>query len=62
MSILPRFAAIVCRTTMGMRSLLPASPRVERAVRVRGTKVRSETSFVMNILEKKQSPTSTMES
>ena len=52
MSMLPRFAAMVCKTIVGTRSSLPS-----RIVIANGTKVSSATSFVMAMLKKKQRKT-----
>ena len=63
-SILPRLAATVCITITGTRSFRSVSPPMRRSTTmVNGTKVISETSLVMNMLKKKQSPhrISTME-
>ena len=57
-SILPRFAAMVCKTTTGITSCrLASGPIMFRTISVNGTKVISATSFVTSILEKKQSNT-----
>ena len=55
-SMLPRFAATVCSTTMRMRSCVrSAMPSTTTA---NGTKVKSATSFVISIAAKKLSSTS----
>lgn len=54
-SILPRFAAIVCKTIIGISREL--SFVIDRISIVNGTNVISATSFVINILQKKQSST-----
>ena len=57
-SMLPRLAAIVCRQTTGVRSFLPdASGSCPSTAKENGTKVRSATSFVISILQKKHKPT-----
>ncbi len=62
-SILPRFAAMVWSTTVGTSSrVLISCPASPSTVRVKGTKVMSATSFVMSMLEKKQSRTKIMTS
>ena len=59
-SILPRLAAMVCIHTTGRISFSRASaPRLFRTTKVKGTKVSSDTSLVMNILPKKHNPTNT---
>ena len=53
-------AAIVCRQTTGVRSFLPdASGSCPSTAKENGTKVRSATSFVISILQKKHKPTRT---
>ena len=60
-SILPRFAAMVCIQTTGIRrEQRTSAPRRLRTTNVKGTKVSRETSLVMNMLPKKHSPTSTI--
>ena len=57
-SILPKFAAIVCNTTTGTASFRTASsPDRQSTVNVKGTKVINATSFVINMLKKKHSNT-----
>ena len=57
-NMLPRFAAIVCITTTNIiSSLRPAIFNVRIA---NGTNVISETSFVINILQKKHKNTNTI--
>ena len=57
-SILPKFAAIVCNTTTGTASFRTASsPDRRSTVNVKGTKVINATSFVINMLKKKHSNT-----
>ena len=59
MAILPRFAAMVSSTTIfSTRSSLCTMRNTRR---VKGTKVISVTSFVMIMLQKKQSSTRRME-
>ena len=59
-SILPRFAAMVCIQTIGIRrERRTSTPRRLRTTNVKGTKVSRETSLVMNMLPQKHSPTST---
>ena len=58
--MLPRLAAIVCRQTTGVRSFLPdASGSCPSTAKENGTKVRSATSLVISILQKKHKPTRT---
>lgn len=56
-SMLPRLAASVCRTTVGMTSL--SSPADFNTMRANGTKVMSDTSLVTTMLKKKGANTST---
>lgn len=56
-SMLPRFAAIVCITTTGM--IRCSFSDMESTMIANGTKVISETSFVINILNTNGSNTST---
>ena len=56
--MLPRLAATVCSATAGTSSRdLTSRPARLSTVRVKGTKAIRATSFVMSILEKKQSRT-----
>jgi len=52
-AMLPRFAAIVCRTITGIMS--SGSPAILRIRMENGTNVIRDTSFVISMLEKKQS-------
>ena len=54
--ILPRLAAIVCKTMTGI--IISFRSAIDRIITANGTKVISATSFVISMLEKKQSATS----
>ena len=59
-SILPRLAAIVCRTITGTASFFTASSPVSRStMKVNGTNVINDTSLVMIILKMKHNSTNT---
>ena len=51
-SILPRLAAMVCKTIIGINKF--CFSHFPKIIIVKGTNVISATSFVINILEKKQ--------
>ena len=57
-SIEPQFAATVCNTTVSMM-YFPETPSERSNVIANGTNVMSDTSFVTNMLKKKQRNTST---
>ena len=59
-SMLPRFAAIVCRTMM--RTIDSSRPAIDSIMTEKGTKVISATSFVIAMLAKKQRNTRQKES
>ena len=58
-SILPRLADIVCKTTTGISHFFSSvCPIISNSTKVNGTKVMSATSLVIIILKKKQSKVS----
>ena len=56
-NMLPKFAPIVCKTIVEINSF--CCPVIVRIIMPKGTNVSSDTSLVMNMLEKKHSREST---